>query len=213
MPPKYHHFSALSTHSEPLVPSWHEFQNAVAVKKRAFAVSQSCTDGVASDSGRHQSGVNVNCGGWSVVRSRFFAGAASLDVPDRAARVRWKFSNCTTFCRAALSLHHTHTSLSTGVDCCGVHMFAHHYRLLHWTKFPVLLPLHINLSSEWHLTDFPARSVACYPYYKSCFLPKCSILDRHRSYPYFVNSSRRDIIRKYFVCQLSATRVWPFSTI
>jgi hypothetical protein len=36
------------------------------------------------------------------------------------------FQLCTTYCRAALSLHYTRTSLSTGVDCCAVHMFAHH---------------------------------------------------------------------------------------
>ena len=75
------------------------------VRKRAFAVSWSCMDGVVSGSGRHQSSVGtLNCG-WSVVRDQFFASAASFDVPDRAARVRWTFSNSAPLCVARHSLY------------------------------------------------------------------------------------------------------------
>jgi hypothetical protein len=48
-----------------------------------------------------------------------------------------------------------------------------YYELLHRTKFPMSLPVHINFSSESNLTVVP--SVVCHPYYKCYFLPKNKI--------------------------------------
>jgi hypothetical protein len=45
-----------------------------------------------------------------------------------------------------------------------------YYELLHRTKFPMLLPVHINISSESNLTVVP--SIVCHPYCKCYFLPK-----------------------------------------
>ena len=49
-----------------------------------------------------------------------------------------------------------------------------YYELLHRTKLPVSLPVHINFSSESYLTVVP--SVVCYHYYKCYFLPKYKML-------------------------------------
>jgi hypothetical protein len=175
-------------HSEPLVPSWHEFQNSVAVENRLCGIPE--LHGRWCELFRTTPKRCMNVELWRLVGCSLSvlhwccvrgcagpSGACPLNV----------FQLWTTFCRAALTLHHTPTSLSTGVDCCELtHVRTSHYELLRWTKFPVLLPLHINLSSEWHLTDFPTHSVACYAYYKSCFLTKSSILDHHRSCPYWI---------------------------
>jgi len=46
--------------------------------------------------------------------------------------------------------------------------------LLHRTKFPMSLPVHINFSSESNLAIVP--SIVCHPYYKCYFLPKNKML-------------------------------------
>ena len=55
-----------------------------------------------------------------------------------------------------------------------------HRNVLTGIKFPISLPLHINLSHTMHLIDTPAPSVAYRINYKRYRLPKNELLDLHK---------------------------------